>query len=100
MYDGDNGWAIDGADGDPAHRDDRDAAALLDLLERQVIPLFYERDADGLPRGWLRRVKTSLRTLLSAFTAERIMRDSAATMYHIVSARRGRDRALQCGSAP
>lgn len=80
-YDGENGWAIDAADGDPAAQDDRDATLLLDLLERQVIPLFYERDRDGIPHGWLRRIKASLRSLLPSFTAERMLRDYVETMY-------------------
>ncbi len=80
-YDGTNGWAIPPSDGDPETQDDRDAAALLDLLEREVIPLFYDRDADGIPRAWLARVKAALRKLGPAFTADRMLRDYAATMY-------------------
>ena len=58
-YDGENGWAIESTRWRrPQAQDDHDAAALLDLLEREVIPLFYERDADGIPRGWLQRIKS------------------------------------------
>jgi starch phosphorylase len=80
-YDGENGWAIAASNGDPHTQDDRDASALLDLLEQHVIPLFYDRDRGGLPRGWLRRMKRAFRTLGPAFTAERMLRDYVQTMY-------------------
>ena len=80
-YDGTNGWGIDSPDGDANAQDDRDAVALADLLEREVIPLFYHRDADGIPCGWVQRIKASMRTLIPQFTAERMLREYAATMY-------------------
>jgi len=81
-YDGGNGWAIDGAgDGDGDALDARHAAALLDLMEREVAPLFYERDAEGLPRGWLRKVRASLRTAARDFSARRMLEDYAARVY-------------------
>ena len=49
-YDGANGWALPGdVDPDHAAQDERDAAALYGLLEQEVAPLFYDRDADGIP---------------------------------------------------
>ncbi|HEX9888592.1 MAG TPA: alpha-glucan family phosphorylase, partial [Nitriliruptorales bacterium] len=53
-YDATNGWGIDGSE-DPDHeaQDHRHATELYDLLEHQVIPLFHERDEDGIPRGWM-----------------------------------------------
>ncbi len=80
-YDGENGWAIASPAADPQTQDDHDAGALLDLLEIEVIPLFNKRDANGIPRGWLQRVKTSMCTLIPQFTAERMLRDYARTMY-------------------
>ena len=80
-YDGTNGWGIESIDGDVTAQDDHDAAALLDLLERDVIPLFYRRDAAGIPVGWVQRIKASMRTLIPQFTAERMLREYAATMY-------------------
>jgi len=80
-YDGENGWAIASPPGDPQAQDDHDAGALLDLLELEVIPLFYKRDANGIPRGWLQRIKASMCTLIPQFTAERMLRDYAQTMY-------------------
>ena len=80
-YDGTNGWAIESPDGDTNAQDDHDAAALADLLEREVIPLFYRRDADGIPVGWVQRIKASMRTLIPQFTAERMLQEYATTMY-------------------
>jgi len=76
-YDGDNGWAIPGEGGD----DDTDAACFYDLLEREVIPLFYDRDADGVPNGWCELVKRALVTCGPEFTATRMLRDYADRLY-------------------
>ena len=70
-YDGTNGWAIDGAvDADEEAQDARHAEALYDLLESEVVPLFYERDADGVPLGWVERMRSSLRTLAPRFVRD------------------------------
>ncbi len=80
-YDGENGWAIASPAADPHTQDDHDAAAMLDLLELEVIPLFHKRDADGIPRGWVQRIKTSMHSLIPRFTAERMLREYVQTMY-------------------
>jgi starch phosphorylase len=80
-WDGENGWAIESGGGSPQEQDARDAHALLDLLEREVVPLFYERDADGIPRRWLARVRRSMQTLLRRFSAERMLRDYVEILY-------------------
>ncbi|MGH7686310.1 MAG: alpha-glucan family phosphorylase [Candidatus Dormibacteria bacterium] len=81
-YDGENGWAISGDIGlDHGVQDARDAAALYDLAQKVVVPLFYERDARGLPTGWLRMVRHSLRTIGPRFCATRMMRDYIAHSY-------------------
>lgn len=79
-YDGQNGWAIpatpEGADGDAA-----DAAALYDVLEREVVPSFYERDARGVPRRWVERMKHAIRTAGERFTAQRMVRQYVTEYY-------------------
>jgi starch phosphorylase len=81
-YDGTNGWAIDGAtDPDPAVTDQRHADALFDLLEQEVVPLFHDRDEDGLPRRWLAMVRASLRTNGPRFSATRMVREYATRIY-------------------
>ncbi|HLY06554.1 MAG TPA: alpha-glucan family phosphorylase [Rhizomicrobium sp.] len=70
------GWAIgDERGGDAAEIDSRDAESLYDLLETEIVPEFYERDADGLPRAWLARIRRSMSVLTPAFASNRMMRD-------------------------
>jgi starch phosphorylase len=80
-YNGENGWAISTPASSPAEQDDHDAAALVDILQTEVLPLFYHRDADGLPHGWLHRVRASMRSLCGQFSAHRMVGDYVATMY-------------------
>jgi starch phosphorylase len=80
-YDGETGWAISSPDADAATQDDHDAARLYDLLEREVIPLFYERNADGIPQRWVGRIKTSMQRLVPRFNAERMVREYASKLY-------------------
>ena len=81
-YNGVNGWAISGkVDDDHAAQDARDNAQLFDLLERSVVPEFYDRDADGLPRSWLTRVRASLRSIGPGFSASRMLADYEQRIY-------------------
>jgi starch phosphorylase len=82
-YDGGNGFAIGDLSShtDPEIQDERDAQALFELLERQVVPLYYERDARGLPRGWMARVKRAIRTLAWRYNADRMVIDYARECY-------------------
>jgi starch phosphorylase len=77
-FDRTNGWGIQGDPSlDPEVQDERDADALYRTLEDQVVPLFYERDNQGIPRGWVERVRASLRTIGPRFTATRMLHDYA-----------------------
>jgi starch phosphorylase len=81
-----NGWAIRSDPGlDEAAQDASDAASLLDLLRNEVLPEFYERDAHGVPRRWIRRVKTSLRTIGPRFCATRMLQDYVRSVYELES---------------
>ncbi|HWC10320.1 MAG TPA: alpha-glucan family phosphorylase, partial [Acidimicrobiales bacterium] len=88
-YDGTNGWAIASAEeyDDLWQRDHAEAASLFELLENQVIPLFYDRDPDGIPRRWLARVRSSLQTLGPFVVASRMVRDYVTDMYEPAAAR-------------
>ncbi len=55
--------------------------ALYDLLEQEVLPAFYDRDADGLPRSWLARMRASMRTLAPGFCAGRMLHDYLEQIY-------------------
>ncbi len=74
-YDGTNGFAIGrgASHSNPAITDTRDADALYEVLEKEVIPLYYERDADGLPHGWIKRMKNSISSLAWRFSAHRMV---------------------------
>jgi starch phosphorylase len=82
-YNGANGWAIgDGQEHtDCAARDQADAQSLYRLLEEEVVPLFYTRDRDDVPRGWMRVVKEAIRTCAPKFSARRMVKEYADLMY-------------------
>jgi starch phosphorylase len=80
-YDGTNGWAIHAVEGDPASQDRHDANAFYDLLEKEIIPLFYDRDHNGIPRGWVARMKACLKTIGSQFCATRMMNEYVRNIY-------------------
>lgn len=74
-FDGTNGWAIgDGRElPDRSEQDAYDARALVELLEQEIVPLFYERGADGLPTGWLEKARRSLVTVPGTFNTHRMV---------------------------
>jgi glycogen phosphorylase len=77
------GWAIgDGQEYVHAdYQDELDADSLYSLLENEVVPLFYTRDADGLPRGWIQMMKNSIRVLAPAFSGDRMVKQYAQEFY-------------------
>ena len=83
-YAGDDyGWVIPSADaaGDAGERDALEAAALYDLLEHRVATRYYERDADGVPVEWVRRVRQTLATLGPELGADRMVREYVERLY-------------------
>jgi starch phosphorylase len=82
-YDGANGWSI--GDGrvypDQGYQDHVEAESLYDLLEKEIIPLFYDRTADGLPRRWLARMKASMKTIPPVFNTNRMLVDYTERLY-------------------
>ncbi|MBM3156929.1 MAG: alpha-glucan family phosphorylase, partial [Chloroflexi bacterium] len=82
-YNGSNGWAI--GDGPEAARmdseDKTDAEAIYQLIEKQIVPLYYERDRDGVPHGWLRVVKEAIRSIVPQFCARRMVKEYAERIY-------------------
>jgi starch phosphorylase len=83
LFDGANGWEIPSADGvpDPDRRDELESAALYDLLATSVAPVFYERDAAGIPGGWVEMIRHTLRVLGPRVQAERMVREYVTTLY-------------------
>jgi glycogen phosphorylase len=82
-FDGANGFAIGNGrvHVDQSIQDERDAKSLYDVLQKEVIPLFYERDADDLPLKWIARMKRAVRTLGWRFNADRMVMDYVQQTY-------------------
>jgi glycogen phosphorylase len=82
-YRGDNGWRIGSGEEhqDQQYQDEIESSALYDLIEREIVPDFYTRGADGLPRGWTRRMKRSIATNVSAFNTNRMVVEYAEVSY-------------------
>ena len=82
-YSGQNGWLIDGRtdSSDPVAVDAADAESLYQLLETEVVPRFYERDARGIPTRWLDTVRQAILSVGPRFSARRMVREYAEAMY-------------------
>jgi len=83
-YQGTNGWAID--PGVPEgvsdeYRDAADAEALYRVLEGEVVPLYFDRDSDGIPRRWIHLIKEAICTAAPSFSARRMVKEYAERMY-------------------
>jgi starch phosphorylase len=82
LYDGHDGWVIPSVDVPDEHRrDDLEAAALYDLLEDRVVPLCYQRGAEGRPDGWIEAVRHTLSYLGPRVQATRMVRDYVEEYY-------------------
>ena len=88
-YNGANGWGIqplpEGSD--TQAQDAHDAEQLFRLLEQEVVPLFYQRDLDGIPRGWLQIVKESIKTVAPRFCTKRMVKEYMRQLYAPATAR-------------
>jgi len=81
-YEPELGWVIGTAGDAPgAEPDDRDAKALFAALENEIVPEFYDRDAEGLPRAWLRRIRNSMTKLTPTFGNARMMQEYVDKAY-------------------
>ncbi|WP_435006367.1 alpha-glucan family phosphorylase [Tundrisphaera lichenicola] len=82
-YDGTNGFAIGTglSHSVPSVQDERDHNSLIATLTNEVVPLFYDRDSFGLPRGWIARQKSALRSLAWRFNADRMVMDYVQNSY-------------------
>lgn len=78
-----NGWAI----GEDAHTSDQelqdriDSQSLYQLLEQEIIPLYYDRDANGIPHGWIKMMKASIKTNAPLFNTDRMIADYVTQVY-------------------
>ncbi len=78
-----NGWAIGMGEmyDDPEYQDQVETQAIYDILEKELIPMFYDRGPDGLPRKWIERMKNSMASLSPVFTTHRMVREYAERAY-------------------
>jgi starch phosphorylase len=82
-YNGHNGWAIGEQReyADEATRDDADASALYDVLEHEIVPLYFEHGRDGVPHGWVATMKEAIRTVAPAFSMRRMVKEYVTELY-------------------
>ncbi|MGE0822517.1 MAG: alpha-glucan family phosphorylase [Candidatus Binatia bacterium] len=82
-YNGGNGWTIGPTSplAEIENRDVEDATALYQLLENEIVPLFYRRDSDGIPRGWVHVVKEAIASIAPLFSARRMVKEYIECFY-------------------
>ena len=82
-YDGENGWAIGDRESNPDEgaQDWADAEALYRLLEDEIVPTFYERDDEGLPRRWLDYMKEGIASTIWQFSTTRMLEEYVEQLY-------------------
>ena len=87
---GENGWSIGRGESydDPNEQDTVESEALYDIVEKEAVPMFYERGRDGVPRRWVARMKDSIRTICPVFNTHRMVREYAERFYIPLSIRR------------
>src|SRR5690606_14030157 len=82
-YDGTNGWAIPYAHDDETtdQVDSSDVEHFYRLLEEEITPLYYDRNVDGVPLGWVDKMRNAIRVAISKFTARRMVQEYAERYY-------------------
>jgi len=82
-YDGTNGWSINDEieASEPMMEDKSDAEALYRLLEEKIVPVYYQRDRDGVPHGWVHMIKEAIKSIAPRFSARRMLKEYIEQMY-------------------
>jgi len=85
----DIGWAIGRGEvyDDLNYQDEVESNAIYGLLEKEIVPLFYNRGADGLPRGWIARMKNAMQTVIPMYNTNRMVMEYSERLYQSASAR-------------
>ncbi len=88
----DVGWAIGSGEDyeDPVYQDQVESDALYNLLEKEIVPLYYQRGDDGIPWGWIKKMKESMRILGPMFNTNRMVREYTERFYVPVAKRNRR----------
>lgn len=81
-YNGANGWAINGTQFDNHHdQDNYDAESIYRLLEEEIVPLYYDRDHDNIPRGWIEVMREAMRSTTPQFSMRRMVKEYTNELY-------------------
>jgi starch phosphorylase len=99
---GDNGWAIGGRTTDPDEgaQDWADSQDLYRIVEQEVVPRYYERDAAGVPPGWTELMRRSIASTIWQFSTTRMLHDYTEQLYLPAAGAPVQDTAKRRGSAP
>ena len=83
-YNSNNGWAIGSGEvyDDQNYQDEVESLSLYNLLQEEIIPLFYARGDDGLPEGWLAKIKESMKSIIPEFNTNRMVKDYTEKYYN------------------
>jgi starch phosphorylase len=82
-YDGGNGWKIgeDTTASSEQLQDDLDAASLRSVLENKILPLFYDRGKDGIPKGWIKVIRQAITSLAPVYNTDRMVAEYTTDYY-------------------
>ncbi|MBI4560161.1 MAG: alpha-glucan family phosphorylase [Candidatus Hydrogenedentes bacterium] len=92
---GENGWSIGRGEmyDNPDEQDNVESQALYEILEREVVPTYYDRGRDGIPRNWVARMKTAIKTICPVFNTQRMVQEYTDRFYLPATVRRNELRA-------
>ncbi|MDR2860918.1 MAG: alpha-glucan family phosphorylase, partial [Elusimicrobiota bacterium] len=82
-YNGENGWTIGSIDkfSDQDYQDDVDSRSIYEMLEREIVPLYFTKSGDGIPRGWIKKMKASMQSLGPVFNTNRMLEEYTKKFY-------------------
>ena len=85
------GWALpmETVFSDPQYQNELDAEMIYNTIEEEIVPKYYDRDADGIPRAWMASVKKCIAEIASNFTTNRMLRDYEVRFYNRLAAASG-----------
>ncbi len=82
-YNGENGWVVGSTDtyNDLEYQNEMESRSIYEILEKEIVPLFYDRGQDDLPRGWITKMKTCMKTVGPMFNTNRMIEDYTRKFY-------------------
>lgn len=100
-YKPETGWAIGQGEvyQDLAYQDEIEANSLYDIIEKEVVPLYYERAGDGLPRKWIEKMKASMKFNCPVFNTNRMVQEYSTRAYDPCAERHDKLTADECAEA-